>query len=191
MKVTFMYRTRFLFALMLCSTACYSQAENKSIVLKIDGYMIDFSGQIVFQPCEDDSIGFWESLDGTSFNIWCNQITDRYCESFEGLGNTTWVVYTTSGDTIMRYGYLRYFHCMVKISLSFVGQNPNDFKVYDVPRYEIIQPNKKYPLEGFYCRGILKEVIPTDSQMVLKMYEFYEKNNYTVPPLLDSIVKKK
>lgn len=186
-----MCRILFSLILMLCTTVGYSQTENKSIVLKIDGYMIDFSGQMIFQPCDESTTGLFESLDGTSFNIWCNQITDRYCESFEGLGDTTWVDYATSGDTVIRYGYMRYFHCMIKITLNFVGENPNDFKVYDMPMYEITRDGKKYPLRGFYVRGFLKEVIPTDRQLLFKMYEFYEKNNYTVPPLLDSIVKQK
>ena len=186
-----MYRVFLSLIFMMFTTPCYSQKENGSMILKIDGYMIDFSGQMIFQPCDSDTTDLFESLDGTSFNIWCNQITDRLCESFDGLGDTIWVDYSTSKDANINYGYIRYFHCMIKIALNFIGENPNDFRIYDVPKYEIIGEDKRYPLLGFYVRGFLKEVIPTDRQLLLKMYKFYDENNYTVPPLIDSIVNQK
>jgi len=41
---------------------------------------------------------------------------------------------------------------------------------------------------GDPLRGFLKEVIPTNRQLLLRVYEFYWKNDYSLPPLLDRVI---
>ncbi|HEY9261032.1 hypothetical protein [Chitinophaga sp.] len=163
--------------------------NNTGIVMKINGYMINLDGQMLFQPCEDTALSIWESFDNSSFGIWCNQITNRYCESMEGIGDSVSVKYMQPSNTRIYQGTMIYFYCTIKIYLKFIGNNANDFCVYKDPQYQLLFGQKKYPLDIFYVRENLMEVVPLNRKFLTKMYDFYKHNDYVIPLWLTESVR--
>ena len=64
----------------------YSQSFKSGIRVEIDGYLINFNGEIIFQPTEDSLTNFWNSLDNRSFSIWCNDFSNFRCEAIDSIG---------------------------------------------------------------------------------------------------------
>lgn len=162
----------------------HTQDSNRALVVRMDGFIIDFGGEIIFQPCEDTSADIFGSFDRRSFSIWCNQFTSKHCESIAGLGDSMLVKYASASDTTIRYRDMRYFYCSIKISLFIIGNDHHDFNVFDKPKYQIINDGKMYPLNCFYIRGNLMELIPRDKALLRRIYDFYDKNGYTSPDWL-------
>jgi hypothetical protein len=170
-----------LFSIVFSTLIGKSQQINNGIVVSMDGYMIDFAGKKIFQPCEDTTINIWSALDNRSFGIWCNQITDVFCESIQGLGDTLIVDFKIPPESKVYRGSMSYFYCTIKIYMCFLSGNDNDFKRYDGPEIKLLHNNKECPLLGFYIREKLLEIAPHDTFLFMKMCEFYRKNKYDLP----------
>lgn len=176
----------------LFTQTALGQKHNDGLVVRMDGYLINLDGEVIFQPCEDSSVNFWQSLDGRSFGIWCNQITgEQYCEATERLGDSLNVNYQFVTDTFYNRARLSYFYCTIESAIFFVGNNANDFKVYDHPQYQMLYKGKPYPLKGFYIREVIRQVIPKKQRDLLAMYHYYVTRGSTVPEWLEIEIKKK
>lgn len=162
-----------------------SQNLNTGIPVKMDGYIIILDNEILFQPCEDSLMNFWESLDNRSFSIQCGEFVDQACEAINNIGDSVnlqrCLVLPDSTDCNIS---LSFFYCSFEMDMSFLSTDQNDFKVYKKPLYEISYNQKKYPLKGFYIRGWVKKIIPKDNLKFQLMRDYYINKGYTPPKWL-------
>lgn len=181
----------FIFLMFLFSKG-ESQSYNTGIPVKMDGYLINLNGEILFQPCEDSSINFWESLDNRSFSIWCNQFIDQYCDAIRNIGDSVILQRCfVSSDSTNCDNSLSFFYCSFEMDMDFLSTSENDFKVYKNPLYQIFYNQSKYQLKGFYIRGWVKKLIPKDVKKLRLMYNYYLNKGYTVPEWLYEATQSK
>jgi hypothetical protein len=187
------YFTFSLISFCLLVKIALGQKSNDGLIVRMDGFLINLDGQVLFQPCEDSSLGFWQSLDSRSFSLWCNQISgDHYCDATKRLGDSLSVRYKFVEDTFYNEPVrLSYFYCTIEAAMMFIGNNENDFKVHDKPKILILHKGKSYPINGFYIRDILRKVIPARQGDILKMYNYYVDNDFTIPKWLQNELMKK
>lgn len=164
--------------------------DNVGILVKMDGYIINLGGEIIFQPCEDSTINVWKAMDKKSFGIWCNQFVDQYCEAIENIGDSLMIeVLKDSGQQYpMR---MSFFYCSIEMYMAFIGNNKNDFTVFNYPEYQVLYKGKKYPLKGFFVRGYVKKILPYNKKDIRSMYNYYRNNQYPVPQWLDDEIIRK
>ena len=160
---------------------CMSQKRNDGFVMSVNGYMIDFAGKKVFQPCEDSTTNIWDALNNVSFGIWCSQLAEVSCESIDWLGDSVDVKFIMPPESKVYQAKVHYFYCSIKICMFFIGNSENDFKLYDTPMFKILHNNREYPLLNFYVRERLLEIVPSDKRDLLLMCEYYRKNGYELP----------
>jgi len=154
----------------------------------MEGYIINLGSEILFQPCESDTIGFWQSLDNRSFSIWCNQINDQYCEAINNLGDSAKVRLLIDSGLKYYDTQMTFFYCSLEIDMQFLSKDENSFSIYKKPQYEILYNQKKFPLKGFYTREWVRKLIPKDRKNLLLMYKYYRDKNYVVPNWLEKLI---
>ncbi len=185
------YILLFLLTFFLLAQKTFGQKSNDGLVVKTDGYLINLDGDVIFQPCEDSTLTVWQSLDNRSFGVWCNQIHDNYCDAFERCGDSLNVTYKFVSDTFYNSAKLTYFYCTMESAMFFIGNNSNEFKVYDQPKYQILHNGISYPLKGFYIREILRKIIPKKLSDLRIMYHYYTDKGWSVPKWLDDEVDRR
>ncbi len=186
--------------ILCCVSFCFfflfiytSKAQNNKtgITVKMDGYIINLGGEIIFQPCEDSIINVWDAMDNTSFAISCNSYVNEYCEAIDKVGDSL-VVQCRDWENSSIYNIkISFFYCSLDINMQFLAVSENDFKVYKHPQYEILYNQKKYPLRGFYIRNRINKLIPHSRKNLLLMYHYYADKKHTVPQWLEKLVKCK
>lgn len=163
----------------------YAQQRNVGLVVKMNGYLVNLGGQILFQPCEDTAVNFWNSLDNTSFEL--KSFKDNmYFDAIKNIGDSVDVYFYDYIDQKEYFTHLYFFYCSVEVDLLLLDKT--SFKVCQNPRYDISFQGKRYPLLGFVVDNRLKKIIPYDIKNLRKLYNFYWDRGYTVPRWLDQYI---
>ncbi len=167
-----------------------SKAQNYStgFTVKMDGYIINIGGQILFQPCEDKTLSIWQTLDNRSFPLWYFR-EDLYLEAIENIGDSVKIYCYDTDDKRKYYMNFSYFYCSLEVDMMFL--DTVRFKIHKESKYEIDYDGKIYHAYGFYCDNRIKKLIPHDKRNLLLMYRYYADKGYTVPEWLDKLVKCK
>ena len=150
------------------------------------GYVINMGGLNIFQPCEDSTINFLESLDNRSFNLWCDR-NDLYFNAIEKIGDSILVNGYDSSDKKAYVMNVSYFYCTLSIELLLLDK---DFEIFKEPSYEFYYDKKKYNLRYFYIRNRVFKIVPSTSPNLLLMYKFYDDRNYAIPKWLENLTKQ-
>ena len=169
----------FLFIFNLSTSTIWGQSfpSNEVFTVTIDGYIINMGGLKLFQPCEDSSVTFLESIDSRSFNLWADR-NDLYLEAIDKMGDSILVKVYDSTDNKFYQMNVSYFYCSLKIELLFLN---NDFEVLKKPSYEFCYKGKKYNLRYFFVRNKMLAIIPKSERDLLKLYNYYLEGNYVLP----------
>ena len=174
------------FLLIFCGSICQISPNNTGITVSMKGYVINMGGLNIFQPCEDSTINFLESLDNRSFNLWCDR-NDLYFNAIEKIGDSILVNGYDSSDKKAYVMNVSYFYCTLSIELLLLDK---DFEIFKEPSYEFYYDKKKYNLRYFYIRNRVLKIVPSTSPNLLLMYKFYDDRNYAIPKWLENLTKQ-
>lgn len=156
---------------------------NEGLTVTLNGYIINMGGLKIFQPCEDSSVIFLNSIDSKTFNLWCDR-NDLYMDAIDKVGDSILVKVYDSTDKKYYQMNVSYFYCSLNIEMLFLNK---DFEIFKEPSYEFYYDNKKYNLRYFFVRNRVLKIVPKNKKDLLQMYNYYSKNNYTAPDWLQKL----
>ena len=164
-----------------------SQSHSTALTVKMDGYVVNIGGKILFQPCADSSKSIWESLNNTSFALWYFR-EDLYLEAIDSIGDVITVPGRFENSTQTSQMRVSYFYCSIELDMMLL--DTAKFKLYEKPKYALYHNGKEYSLYGFYVDNRLRKIIPKDIKNLRLLYSYYWDKGYTVPKWLDEYIDK-
>lgn len=165
-----------------------AQNYSSGFTVKMDGYVVNVGGKILFQPCEDSTKNIWASLDNRSFPLWYFR-EDLYLEAIDNIGDSVKIYCYDVEDKKKYYMNLSYFYCSLEVDMMFLDSAR--FKIFKEPKYEITFNDKTYHIYGFNVDNRIKKIIPRDVRHLRLMYDYYWSKGYSVPKWLDKLVRCK
>lgn len=178
-----------LFFLLIFTGKADAQTNYSSgITVRMNGYVVNVGGQILFQPCEDSTLSVLESLDNTSFPLWYFR-EDLYLEAIENIGDSILVKGRFITDKSTYQIKVLYFYSSLEVDMMFLDSAR--FKIYQKPKYELSYNGKTYGAYGFYIDNRIKKLIPKEKKNLFLMYRYYADKGYAIPKWLEVLVREK
>lgn len=161
---------------------------SSGITVRMNGYVVNVGGQILFQPCEDSTLSVLESLDNTSF-VLEDFYGDLYLEAIGNLGDSVFSEGRFLTDKNKYSIKILYFYCLLEVDMMFL--DTSRFKVHKKPKYELTYEGNTYFACGFSVDNRIKRLIPGNEKNLLLMYHYYADKGYVVPKWLEALVREK
>lgn len=162
-----------------------AQNFNSGLTVKMNGYVVNMGGQVLFQPCEDSTKNIFQCLNNTSFVLGYFS-EDMYLEAIENIGDSLWVQGCFLGENGKYPMKINYFYCTLEDDMMIL--DTIRFKVYKQPKYEITFEGRNYSAYGFYVDNRIKQIVPWERKNLLLMYNYYSDRNYQIPVWLNNLV---
>lgn len=182
------FRICFTFLLVISFYNGKSQGKASGFTVKMNGYIINVGGKILFQPCEDNAKDVWHSLDNRSFPLWYFR-EDLYLDAIDNVGDSVKIYCYDIDDKKNYYMNFSYFYCSLEIDMMLLDST--SFKVYKESKYQITFNNKIYYAYGFNINNRIKKIIPEDKKNLLLMYQYYKSKGYIAPKWIDELLRNK